>query len=174
MEIGGTDDSFAVFDGKVAKPLDSSPGWRYTAPDGLRPHNVPAVDEFKKADAENDKVQANLATNARSDHFVAGFGNNGGEEFLSFMNISEAMVLKGGKDWEDWDAKMVKGLEKAQDSQGSWAGQHCITGKTFCTAGALLVLMADRTQFCPEVIKGAREKRENNEKKPAPAPTQEK
>ena len=80
------------------------------------------------------------------------------------------VVLKGGKDWEEWDAKMAKGLEKAQDKDGSWQGQHCITGKTFCTAGALLVLMADRTPFPLEVIKGAREKRENNEPKPAPAP----
>ena len=27
---------------------------------------------------------------------------------------------------------------------GSWAGNHCITGRTFCTATALLVLMGDR------------------------------
>ncbi len=127
------------------------------------------MDDFKKADSENDKVQENLGKSIRSDRFVSGFGNNGGEEFLSFLNISEAMVLKGGKDWDDWDAKMVKGLEKAQDGQGSWSGQHCITGKTFCTAGALLVMMADRTPFSAEVIKGAREKCDNKDK-PAPAP----
>jgi hypothetical protein len=117
--------------------------------------------DFEKADAENDKVQTALAANLRNDRFVAGFGNNGGEEFLSFMNISETLVLKGGKDWDDWDAKMVQGLEKAQDGSGSWSGQHCITGKTFCTSAALLVLMADRTPFAPEVIKGAREKKAN-------------
>jgi hypothetical protein len=125
------------------------------------------VEAFEKADRDNDKLQEDLAKNARSDTFVAGFGNNGGEEFLSFMNISEALLLKGGKDWEDWDAKMVKGLEKAQDKDGSWQGHHCITGKTFCTAGALLVLMADRTPFPVEVIKAAKEKRDN---KPAPTP----
>jgi hypothetical protein len=110
------------------------------------------LDEVKKVEAENVKVQNALAANVRNDTFVAGFGSNGGEEFLSFLNISETLVLKGGKDWEDWDAKMVKGLEKAQDRDGSWQGHHCITGKTFCTAGALLVLMADRTPFPPEVL----------------------
>jgi hypothetical protein len=120
-----------------------------------------------KAEADNDKVQAELSRNVRNESFVAGFGNNGGEEFLSFLNISETLVLIGGKDWEDWDGRMVKGLEKAQDKDGSWQGHHCITGKTFCTAGALLVLMADRTPFPVEVIKAAKEKRE---KKPEPAP----
>jgi len=127
--------------------------------------------ELRKAEDENDKVQADLAKNLRNEQFVAGFGNNGGEEFLSFMNISETLVLTGGKDWDDWDAKMVKGLEKAQDKDGSWQGHHCITGRTFCTAGALLVLMADRTPFPLEVIKAAKEKRE---KKPEPAPKPEK
>ncbi|MBA4062307.1 MAG: hypothetical protein C0501_01110 [Isosphaera sp.] len=125
------------------------------------------LEEVKKAEAENDKVQQDLAKNVRNEQFVAGFGNNGGEEFLSFMNISETLVLIGGKDWDDWDAKMVKGMEKAQDKDGSWQGHHCITGRTFCTAGALLVLMADRTPFPVEVIKAAKEKREA---KPEPKP----
>jgi hypothetical protein len=58
MEIGGVDDSFTVFDGAVAKPLNGAPGWRYMAPDGLRSHSVPAVEEFKKAVAAGEKAAA--------------------------------------------------------------------------------------------------------------------
>ena len=93
-----------------------------------------------------------LGKNVKNQQFVAGFGSNGGEEFLSFLNISEALVVKGGKDWEEGYAKMTQGMEKAQDKDGGWSGHHCITGKTFCTAGALLVLMADRTPFPVEVL----------------------
>ena len=69
---------------------------------------------------------------------------NGGEEFLSYMNIGEALVVKGGKEWQAWDKSMTDNLTRIQDKDGSWSGHHCITGKTFCTATALLVLMADR------------------------------
>jgi hypothetical protein len=116
------------------------------------------LDELTKAEAENVKVQGQLTANLKNEGFTSGFGSNGGEEFLSFLNISETLVVKGGKEWEEWDAKMVKGLEKAQDKDGSWSGQHCITGKTFCTAGALLVLMADRTPFAVEVLSKAETK----------------
>jgi hypothetical protein len=55
-EIGAVDDSFAVYEGRVENPLDSPPAWRYVAKDGLRPHSVPAVDEFRKAVAEAEKA----------------------------------------------------------------------------------------------------------------------
>ena len=57
-EIGGVEDSFLVFDGTVAKPLDGVPGWRYLGKDGLRSHGVPAVDEFRKAVAAAEKAAA--------------------------------------------------------------------------------------------------------------------
>jgi hypothetical protein len=76
--------------------------------------------------------------------FVAGFGNNGGEEFLSYMNISEMLSAKGGPEWERRDRSITEKLERVQNGDGSWSGKHCITGRTFCTATALLTLMADR------------------------------
>jgi hypothetical protein len=61
LEVGGGDDSFTVFEGKVAKPLNGAPGWRYEAPNGLHSHNVPAVEEFKKAVAAGEKAAAAAA-----------------------------------------------------------------------------------------------------------------
>ena len=43
------------------------------------------------------------------------------------------------------DDAMTSNLNRIQNSDGSWSGHHCITGRTFCTSTALLVLMADRS-----------------------------
>jgi len=60
------------------------------------------------------------------------------------MNISEAMFIKGGKAWDDWDATCTKTVNACQNEDGSWSGHHCITGRTFCTSAAILTLLADR------------------------------
>lgn len=57
-EIGEADDSFAVYQGRVDRPLELPPAWRYVAKDGLRPHDVPAVDAFRKAIANAEKAGA--------------------------------------------------------------------------------------------------------------------
>jgi hypothetical protein len=64
-EMGGVDDSFMVYDGTVAKPLDGAPGWRYVSKDGLRAHGVPAVEEFRKVVAAADKAAAAAAAAAK-------------------------------------------------------------------------------------------------------------
>lgn len=79
-------------------------------------------------------------------NFANGFGSNGGEEFLSYLNIGEPMVVRGDPKFADWDKSMTDNLSRIQNDDGSWSGHHCITGKTFCTSSALLVLMVDRTQ----------------------------
>ena len=57
-EIGPPDDLFALYQGGGTNPLDNPVIWRYTAKDGLRSHDVPAVEQFRKAVAETEKVAA--------------------------------------------------------------------------------------------------------------------
>jgi hypothetical protein len=57
-EAGNVEDSFVVYDGDAENPIDSVAGWRYVAKNGLHPHDVPAVDEFRKAIAEAEKAAA--------------------------------------------------------------------------------------------------------------------
>jgi hypothetical protein len=100
------------------------------------------IDEAKKAQFA---AQAAVIDRLGDKQFISGFGSNGGEEFLSYMNIAESLVVKGGADWKKWDAEMTANLNRVQNGDGSWSGHHCITGRTFCTSSALLVLLADRT-----------------------------
>ncbi|MGB8168561.1 MAG: prenyltransferase/squalene oxidase repeat-containing protein [Chthoniobacteraceae bacterium] len=116
-------------------------------PQAPAPVKAQAQQELKQIDA--DEKAAQVAAKAvsgklRDSSYVAGFGNNGGEEFLSYLNLTESMHERGGQDWTDWRAKMTKTLCGAQNQDGSWAGNHCITGRTFCTAGALLTLLVER------------------------------
>ncbi|MGJ8643251.1 MAG: hypothetical protein ACSHX9_07575 [Luteolibacter sp.] len=108
------------------------------------------LEEIKQADADQAVLLKQVAGQVKNKGFVAGFGNNGGEEFISFINIGEALHAKGGDDWIEWEKQMAETIGKAQNEDGSWAGQHCITGRTFCTASALMVLMSDRAPIQPE------------------------
>jgi hypothetical protein len=119
----------------------------------------PTDAEIAAAEADADRsfkaaVETERAMISRLDDsgFIAGFGNNGGEEFLSYLLISETLVQKGGDEWQRWDAAISKLVGKVQNEDGSWSGHHCITGRTFCTAAALLVLMGDRTPATTAVI----------------------
>jgi hypothetical protein len=59
-EIGTTtaEDSFVVYRGRIENPLDSTPVWRDEAKNALKPHNVPAVDAFRKAVNEAEQAAA--------------------------------------------------------------------------------------------------------------------
>ena len=71
---------------------------------------------------------------------LTGFGNNGGEEYLSYLMTSESLVITGGKAWKQWDEKMHRRLRKIQSPNGSWTGHHCITSPVFCTAAVVQCL----------------------------------
>lgn len=121
--------------------------------------------EIKRADEDKDVLLKQVAAQVKNERFVAGFGNNGGEEFLSFMNIGEALHAKGGDDWTAWEKQMSESIAKAQNEDGSWSGHHCITGRTFCTATALMVLMSDRAPIqAPAPIAANTEKSETPKK----------
>ncbi len=110
------------------------------------PARAKAAQELKQIDADDKAAtvaNSAVASKLNDASYVAGFGNNGGEEFLSYMNITESMHERGGKEWEAWRPKMTKTVCGAQNADGSWAGQHCITGRNFCTATALLTLLVE-------------------------------
>lgn len=126
------------------------------------------IAKIDQSDADQKVLLEQVAGKAKDARFVGGFGNNGGEEFISYMNIGEAMRNKGGDEWKTWDESTTKTINGAQNEDGSWAGQHCITGRTFCTSSALMVLMSDRAPapVTPPVAKNSDGGAE--EKKPAP------
>ena len=58
VEAGSKDDTFFVYEGNSGQSLGGNIGWRYVAKNALHPHDVPAVDEFRKAIAEAEKAAA--------------------------------------------------------------------------------------------------------------------
>ena len=111
------------------------------------PEREEARDELKRIDDNEVALEAArgaIVKKLDDQQFVSGFGSNGGEEFLSYMNIGESLVTDGGQNWKKWDKEMTANLNRIQNQDGSWSGHHCITGRTFCTSAALLVLMTDR------------------------------
>jgi hypothetical protein len=102
------------------------------------------VDRARRLEEASDAATNGIVKRLDDPKFIAGFGNNGGEEFLSYMNISETLLAKGGNEWKSWDKSIAENLHRVQNEDGSWSGHHCITGRTFCTSAALLTLMADR------------------------------
>lgn len=63
-----------------------------------------------------------------------GFGNNGGEEYLSYLMTSEALAQQSKEDWSKWKQTIEPKFRQSQNPNGSWSGHHCITSPVFCTA----------------------------------------
>ena len=75
--------------------------------------------------------------------FVEGYGSVGGEEFFSYLNISDSLERTGGEEWDRWQSQITQKLLALQNNDGSWAGHHCITGRVAVTAAAILNLPVD-------------------------------
>jgi len=76
--------------------------------------------------------------------FVNGFGSMGGEEFFSYLNISDSLRRTGGEEWTKWHTQITDRILKLQNDDGTWAGSHCITGRVATTSAAILNLTVDR------------------------------
>jgi hypothetical protein len=121
---------------------------------GKLPADAPAsADNLQLAGVGGDKARR-LAQAAEQnteqlkrlddENLLAGFGNNGGEEYLSYLLTSESLVIAGGDKFHQWNDKMHGRLRKIQNGDGSWTGHHCITSPVFCTAAVVQCLTTDR------------------------------
>ncbi|MEO0586967.1 MAG: prenyltransferase/squalene oxidase repeat-containing protein, partial [Planctomycetota bacterium] len=119
---------------------------------------VPATTVASRLDMYNDtnarfrenafalvQTRGAVVSRLQDQRFVAGFGSDGGEEYLSYMKIGEGLAADA--DAEEALGHFVKAmrgnLARVQNNDGSWTGHHCITGRNFCTATALMVMTLD-------------------------------
>lgn len=93
----------------------------------------------KKNASEISRMQAQL----KDASFVEGFGSIGGEEFFSYLNVSDSLQRSGAAQWKEWHSQMAQKILNLQNSDGTWAGHHCITGRVAVTSAAILNLKFD-------------------------------
>lgn len=110
---------------------------------------APSVENLEKIGFQKDEamryatayeVYHSAKVEAQRDDVMSGFGNNGGEEFLSYLQTGESMIINKDDGWQQWFDNMSGRLLKIQNENGSWQGHHCITSPVFCTATCLLIL----------------------------------
>ncbi len=105
------------------------------------------LEQLSRTDADRKKNAPRIAaikSQLGSVHYVSGFGSIGGEEFFSYLNISDSLHRTGGPEWEKWNSDIKTKVVKMQNEDGTWAGHHCITGRVAVTSAAILTLLCDR------------------------------
>jgi hypothetical protein len=118
--------------------------------DGRLAQNAPVTAEnlsqigFDKDDAMKYstayEVYQSAKVRAQSEEVMDGFGSNGGEEFLSYLQTGESMIIGKDNSWTKWYDNISGRMLRIQNDDGSWSGHHCITSPVFCTATCLLIL----------------------------------
>jgi hypothetical protein len=105
-----------------------------------------ALEQMTRTPSDRKKNAADIRSMAKeiSDpRVVAGFGSMGGEEFFSYLNVSDSLHRTGGPEWIAWNDRIKTQLVKLQNEDGTWAGSHCITGRVAVTSAAILTILAD-------------------------------
>jgi hypothetical protein len=130
-----------------------SPGLGTVVPEPIDPESDPTFLHLRKKMSRTKALELSQAYRKntklldkleRDDGFLRGFGNNGGEEYLSFYLIGQSLQLSDEDSWGKWREKVVNIVKPLQEDQGSWVGQHCITDRSFCTATVILSILVDR------------------------------
>ena len=124
-----------------AAPAEAAGVPLYQSAQALEQLSRTAADRVRNA-RQISAIQGQLANAA----FVGGFGSMGGEEFFSYLNISDSMKRVGGDAWSKWHADVTRKILGLQNSDGTWAGHHCITGRVAMTSAAILNLTVDRAR----------------------------
>lgn len=115
----------------------------------LKKDDEVTAENLEKAGINNTKamklataydISVAAADMAQQNEVLSGFGNNGGEEFLSFLQTGEGLIIAKDNSWKKWYDNTSGRLMSIQNNDGSWNGHHCITSPVFCTATCLLVL----------------------------------
>lgn len=110
------------------------------------PVDAETLEEIGFSAGEADKyatayqVYESAKVQAQRDDVMDGFGSNGGEEFLSYLQTGEGMIIGKDTEWQKWYDNISGRMLKIQNDSGSWNGHHCITSPVFCTATSLLIL----------------------------------
>ena len=124
-----------------AAPAEAAGVPLYQSAQALEQLSRTAADRAQNA-KQISAIQGQLANAA----FVGGYGSMGGEEFFSYLNISDSMKRVGGDPWSKWHADITQKILGLQNSDGTWAGHHCITGRVAMTSAAILNLTVDRAR----------------------------
>ncbi|HEY3406074.1 MAG TPA: hypothetical protein VGK59_21960 [Ohtaekwangia sp.] len=114
------------------------------------PQSAPAsAENLQKIGYDRDKalkystayeVYESAKVQAQREDVMDGFGSNGGEEFLSYLQTGESMIINKDNTWQKWYDNISGRMINIQNNDGSWNGHHCITSPVFCTATCLLIL----------------------------------
>jgi hypothetical protein len=127
-------------DGRGGRGVAASPVAIYKGAQELEQLSRTEADRRQNS-AQIGEIKSKLANAS----YVSGFGSMGGEEYFSYLNISDALKRTGGPEWTTWNSNMQVNLLSVQNNDGTWAGHHCITGRVAVTSAAILTLIADRS-----------------------------
>ena len=146
--VGAEDRHDRIKSAEITKLVVRHGGSRAASSAGVKLYDrAQAIEQLSRTPEDrlaNAPQLQQFAAELSQDAVVSGFGSMGGEEFFSYLNVSDSLHRVGGPEWDKWNTKIKDHVTKLQNADGTWAGQHCITGRVACTSAAVLTLLTER------------------------------